>query len=123
MEPSIPMNRSHLCLLSALVCATSSACGPKSGAAPGPLSTTSTELARSRWPDASAESLEQGRQLFLVNCHRCHSYPDRTAYTAEEWPSLVRRMGRKAHISDAEAMLVLRFVLTDREAGSGSSGR
>lgn len=118
------MNRSPLwLLLSAFVCATTSACGPRAGAAPGPLSMASAELARSRWPDASAESLEQGRQLFLTNCHRCHSYPDRTAYTAGEWPSLVRRMGRKAHLSDAEAMLVLRFVLTDREAGSGASRR
>jgi mono/diheme cytochrome c family protein len=118
------MNRSTLCLLLlAFVGASTSACGPKAGAAPGPLSMASAELARSRWPDASVESLEQGRQLFLTNCHRCHSYPDRTAYTAEEWPSLVRRMGRKAHLSDAEAMLVLRFVLTDREARSGASSR
>lgn len=118
------MNRSTLCLLlSAFVGASTSACGPKAGAAPGPLSMASAELARSRWPDASLESLEQGRQLFLTNCHRCHSYPDRTAYTAEEWPALVRRMGRKAHLSDAEATLVLRFVLTDREAGSRASSR
>lgn len=118
------MNRSPLwLLLTALVCVTTTACGPKAGAAPGPLSMASAELARSRWPDASPESLEQGRQLFLANCHRCHSYPDRAAYTAEEWPGLVRRMGRKAHISDSEAMLVLRFVLTDRAAGSGPSSR
>jgi mono/diheme cytochrome c family protein len=110
-------------LFPAFVGATTAACGPKAGAAPGPLSMASAELARSRWPDASLESLEQGRQLFLANCHRCHAYPDRTAYTAEEWPSLVRRMGRKARLSDAEAMLVLRFVLTDREAGSGASSR
>lgn len=98
------------------------ACGPRAGATPGPLTAAAAEAARARWADASPESLERGRQLFLLNCHRCHEYPDRPTYEVDEWPSIIQRMGRKAHLSDADARLVLRFVLADRQATvSGTS--
>ncbi|MFO0647262.1 MAG: hypothetical protein U0326_13575 [Polyangiales bacterium] len=99
------------------------ACGPRAGSTPGPLTAAAAEAARARWADASPESLERGRQLFLLNCHRCHEYPDRPTYEVDEWPAIIQRMGRKAHLSDADAQLVLRFVLADRQAAVAGRAR
>jgi mono/diheme cytochrome c family protein len=101
-------------LPSLLACLFLSACFPKAGTVPGPLSAAALESAQARWPGTSAEELEQGRQLFLNHCDSCHSLPDRAAYSEAEWPGLVRRMGKKADLKEAERELVLRFILANR---------
>ncbi len=97
------------------------ACFPKAGTAPGPLSTLALESARSRWPDASPDELEQGRQLFLANCNACHGYPDRVAYSEENWPDITRRMGDKVDLSPADTERVLRFILVSRSEQAAAS--
>lgn len=91
-------------------------CGyPKAGTAPGPISPTMLQNATSRWPSATADSLEHGRQLFLAHCNECHDYPDRTAYNDADWQRIIPRMGKKAHLDPADTELVLQFVQTARE--------
>lgn len=90
-------------------------CGyPRAGAAPGTIAPGAVQAAQSRWPDASAATLEQGRQLFLGRCNACHDYPDRAAIAAERWPAIVEGMGAKAHLEAADRALVLRFILATR---------
>lgn len=100
--------------VSLVACLFLAACFPKAGTVPGPLSSGAIASAQSRWPNTSAEELEQGRQLFLNHCNTCHSYPDRAAYSEAEWPGLARRMGKKADLKEAESELVLRFILANR---------
>jgi len=94
---------------------------PKIGTAPGPLSPVAVQSAQSRWPDASAGSLEKGRQLFLANCNGCHSYPDLSAYSDEKWSPIMSKMGRKAELSAADTDLILKFVLAARGAPAAQS--
>lgn len=94
---------------------------PKSGTAPGPLSSSALEGAQARWPEASGESLEKGRQLYLASCSGCHSYPDMGHYTEEQWPAIVSRMGNKSDLSQEDSELVLRFVLAARQAQAQAS--
>ena len=108
------MHKNRRWILSTLACLFLSACFPKAGTVPGPLSLTAIEGAQAKWPGTSAEELEQGRQLFLNHCNACHSYPDRAAYSEAEWPRLARRMGKKADLQEAESELVLRFILANR---------
>jgi len=89
---------------------------PKSGTAPGPLSSAALEGAQVRWPEASSESLEKGRQLYLASCNGCHSYPDMGHYAEEQWPAIMSRMGDKSDLSEEDSELVLRFVLAARQA-------
>ncbi len=92
------------------------ACRPAAAPAPAPLSPAALSAANARWPDASAESFENGRQLFLTHCNRCHGYPDVSKVDEDDWPSIVQRMGRKAHLDDAQKELVLRFILAEKAA-------
>jgi len=90
-------------------------CGyPRAGAAPGPVLPAQVERARAKWPDANEASLEQGRQLFVANCSKCHSLPDRNAVAPEKWPRTVERMGAKAALSREETQLVFRFIEATR---------
>ena len=79
--------------------------------------------AAGRWPDATPESLENGRQLFLAKCNKCHGYPAIEKVAPDEWPSIMERMGHKAHLSAPDQDLVLRFVLTERENGATSGAQ
>ncbi len=107
--------RSALSMMLPLVLA---ACG--GAAMPGAISPAMVERARARWPDASAESLEKGRQLFVARCNACHAYPEPSAHPDDRWPSITQRMAGKAKLGAADGELVLRFVLASRESGAGS---
>jgi mono/diheme cytochrome c family protein len=104
----------RLLVVSTLACLGLSACFPKAGTAPGPLSANALASAQRQWPGTSGEELERGRQLFLQHCDACHSYPDRAAYSEQKWPSIARRMGAKADLPEADTELVLRFILANR---------
>lgn len=108
------MNTRHL-MLPLLFTAS---CYPATGAAPGPVAAPAAEAASSRWPDTTPDSLERGRQLLLANCNRCHGYPDLEKIDDSRWPAIVKRMGHKAHLPDADQELVLRFILVERSGGT-----
>jgi hypothetical protein len=97
-------------------------CFPKPGVAPGPLSEVVLASAQERWPDSSPESLEKGRQIFLASCDSCHSYPDMAYYPEEKWPTIMKRMGHKSDLSDADWALALQFVLVARTAPPAVEG-
>lgn len=92
------------------------ACSPTVGGPPPPLSPASAEGAKQRWPDATPESLEQGRKTFLAKCSACHGYPALAAHSDAEWGPIVDDMGKKAKLDDAAREQVLRFVLASRTA-------
>ena len=91
------------------------ACGyPKSGAVPGPISPTTEASAATRWPGATPESLASGRALFQDKCDNCHGHPDVKAIAEDKWPGVVKRMGGKAKLTEAQSQDVLHFVLAAR---------
>ncbi len=88
---------------------------PRSGAAPGPLSSASAAAAATRWPGATPESLDAGRTLFLDRCNGCHGYPDLGPISASRWPGIMTDMGHKSHLTPEQTEQVLRFILAARE--------
>ncbi len=95
--------------------ATTACSYPRSGAAPGPLSPASAATAASRWPGATAESLDAGRTLFLDRCNGCHGYPDLNPISANRWPGIMTDMGHKSHLTPEQTQQVLHFILAARE--------
>jgi hypothetical protein len=90
---------------------------PRTAAAPGPISPDAVAVAKAHWPDATAESLEEGRGLFLNSCNRCHGYPDRSAYSEEKWPGILQVMGKRAKLTPEQTDQVLRFIIATRTSG------
>ena len=86
--------------------------------APQPLASERLEFARDRFPEATPESLEQGRQTLVASCNKCHGYPDLAQYADARWPKIIERMGAKAKLTPEESTRVLQFVLTARSEGA-----
>lgn len=68
--------------------------------------------ARDRYPDVTAMDLAHGRQLYQGRCGACHRPVTPSAVPSDEWPRHVRKMTPRARLSDAEAALVERYLVT-----------
>lgn len=95
-------------------------CYPAKGPAPGPVSPATLQAATTRWPESTSESLETGRAAFLGNCNKCHGYPDVHKVGEGEWPSIVKRMGKKAGLDEGQKELLLHYILAERAGSSGN---
>lgn len=68
--------------------------------------------AGTRWPGTSVGDLATGRDLYQGRCARCHQPVMPGALPADEWPGHVVEMKRRAHLTDEEADLVIRYLVT-----------
>jgi cytochrome c5 len=93
---------------------------PKAGPPPGPLSLQAVQVAQTKYPTATAESLESGRQLFLQHCNQCHKFPALGAYSDADWQRIVPRMAGKAQLSPADGDKILTFILSSRAYSSSA---
>jgi mono/diheme cytochrome c family protein len=68
--------------------------------------------ARDRYPGVTAMELAHGRQLYQGRCGSCHRPLEPTAVPTARWPEHVRKMTPRARLSDDEAALVEKYVVT-----------
>jgi hypothetical protein len=68
--------------------------------------------ARTSWPEASLDSLEQGRTSFANTCSGCHALPLIHVHTAAEWPKVVKEMAERAELDQDQARLIEEFLVT-----------
>jgi cytochrome c5 len=104
---------------SALVIATLAlftACGPATAPPPAPLSPAAVVAAKSTWAEVTEQSLNEGRELFVKSCNRCHGYPDVFSESQAEWPALVQEMGKRAKLDEGQMQLVTHFIIAARTA-------
>ena len=92
------------------------ACYPPTAAAPGAVSPAGVTWATAKWSDESEAKLDGGREIFVANCNRCHGYPAIAKIGDEKWPDLVKWMGGKANLDDAQKQSLLRFILATRHS-------
>ncbi len=85
-------------------------CFPRTGPPPGAMTEAQLETVKSQWPDATVDSLEKGRHVFIDHCDHCHGYPDLTYLKPAEWPHTAERMGKKAELDAGETELLTRFI-------------
>jgi len=101
--------------LALLVLVLVTGCGfPKTGAAPPALAAGEVTAATTKWPDATPAELTAGHDAFIAKCNGCHGYPDLATISADRWPDIMARMGKKADLDAKSTQAVLRFVSTPR---------
>src|SRR5262245_13754859 len=76
-------------------------------AGPGDVSRAAT-----RWPGMSADALAHGRRLYQARCASCHAPVMPREVPEREWAGHVVEMQERAHLSDTEAELVTRYLVT-----------
>jgi hypothetical protein len=115
------VRRSGISAALAFFLAAALGCYPAAGPVPPPATAADAEAAKTRFPDATAELLSLGRDLFSSHCNACHQYPDIWRVEDRRWPEIVESMGKKAKLDDAQAHAVLLFILVARSQGARAS--
>ena len=83
------------------------------------------QRARERWPEASLESLEAGRQAYVARCSGCHALHLPEERPPEVWPKMVAQMERDqgVRVRPEERELILRYLMTMSTRAADGSGR
>lgn len=76
------------------------------------------ERATERWPDVTSAKLEEGRTLYVARCSGCHQPVAPTSIPTHEWAGHITEMRERANLTDDEAALIERYVVTMSEASS-----
>ena len=59
---------------------------------------------------ATLEDLTQGRTLYIQNCNACHQLYSPDRFSVSEWKNIIRQMGPRTKMSDAEIELVTKYL-------------
>ena len=68
--------------------------------------------AGTRWPGTGQPELESGRTLYLERCSSCHLPPAPSSAPADQWPTHVDEMKERAGLTEDQATLVERYLMT-----------
>lgn len=60
----------------------------------------------------SQHEMSEGERLFRSNCRSCHTLPDPTEYSDEEWPELVKRYADRIELPMEAQRAILEYLQT-----------
>lgn len=72
----------------------------------------------SRWKEYNFTQLKYGHSLYLSKCSVCHGLYKPGLYTEAEWMKFLPEMAARAKIDSVEQELILRYLMTMRQANS-----
>ena len=78
--------------------------------------------APSRAAEFSAAELSHGRMLYANKCAKCHKFYDPAGYDNAEWKMWMRKMSRKAHLTNEEEVELARYLGLYRPARTPTAG-
>jgi|SRR6218665_112861 len=58
-------------------------------------------------------ALEEGKSLMEKQCANCHSLFAPKEFRADQWPSILKRMQKKARLNDDETALIQNYILSE----------
>ena len=61
--------------------------------------------------DKSLARLQDGRDIYIIRCARCHAPESVTAYTRQQWRSILPRMAEKSQLSAEERLAVEEYIM------------
>lgn len=91
-------------------------CSPKTKVTatetPKPVSETTTSVTATQPADENAAVVDMAtaEKTCKTVCSGCHDYYPPNAYTADQWPNIVKKMQKKAGFSDAEKTQILAYL-------------
>ena len=59
---------------------------------------------------ATLVDLQKGRELYIQNCVQCHNLPSPDDYSPMNWNSVLTKMVPKTNLTDAQTLLVKKYV-------------
>jgi cytochrome c5 len=70
------------------------------------------ERARQRWPEASLDSLNQGKHTYETRCSGCHRLYAPSTHPPDQWAKAIAEMADRAKLRPEEQRAVLQFLVT-----------
>ena len=92
------------------------------GSIPNPTE-ADAEWASHEWTGTTVHNLAKGRKLYVEKCGGCHSLSMPAQYSALEWDQITEKMKIRAAVTDEEKNLMMRYLVTMREARRAERGR
>lgn len=74
------------------------------------------ERAKVKWPEITLAELQQGQELYIANCGKCHSLKSPQSRNEAGWRKIVPPMAKKAKINAQQEELILKYVITMSQA-------
>jgi hypothetical protein len=60
--------------------------------------------------NATLQELQQGRELYVNYCNRCHGLYTPENYTPTQWKSILSNMGPRTTMTSSDILLVTKYV-------------
>jgi cytochrome c5 len=98
-----PLFAGIACALVALACASKMLPQPSEGQA---------AYATKSGKPSTVNSLDQGRDLYILKCDKCHSLPTVQDHSPEKWDKIMNKMKGEADLSAREDYLIRTYVVT-----------
>ena len=118
--PSICKMKSIAIVISLLIAIASFA--SCAGSIPNPTD-ADAEWAFHAWTGTTVRDLKTGRMLYVEKCGGCHSLSAPGHYSVLEWEQIMEKMKIRAAVTDDEKNLMIRYLVTMREAQRAGRGR
>ncbi len=77
-----------------------------------PVLAADIAYAQQQWPESTAETLQQGRQRYVVRCSNCHALIVPSAHQPGRWRKEINEMSKRAHVLPLERDLILQYLVT-----------
>jgi hypothetical protein len=62
---------------------------------------------------ASLAELQQGHDLMLANCSKCHKVPMPNSHSNIEWKGILEKMAPKAKLNSDQSYLIYRYIVNN----------
>ena len=72
--------------------------------------------AKTKWSDATKESLTEGYNLYIANCGKCHEFKKPKNYSEQQLGFDVPDMAERAMLTKPQGELILRYMLAKKNA-------
>ena len=70
-------------------------------------------LSQTATPNQDKSNSVLGKELFLANCGKCHKLYLPSDFSRQKWGSIIKKMQKKAKLTNEETQLVLNYILED----------
>jgi len=68
------------------------------------------------WPGTTVNDLHRGKQRYAQACSSCHGLIDPHQFPSSRWPTMVKEMSGKLHLSPADVDDVTRYLVVASES-------
>ncbi len=74
------------------------------------ISEQEVNLAKTKYPTATAASLANGKAIYTTRCAQCHKLPNPESMSRDRWDKIYAKMTPKAKFSPEENQLVMEYI-------------